>query len=169
MADTNLDAKLHLLATRVGSVCNTLKAQQVADKAELTTAIADAKLAVKNEILGGASAAYDTLKEIEDLMKANDDLVAALNAAKFVKFDIQDLSTEEQTQARANISAASSADMTAAQSTITTHGTRLDTAESDIDTLQNDLDDLETALGDLTNIDFVATFNTAYEPAQSGD
>ena len=58
MAGESLLTKLLALATRVG---NELKAL----RAEVAQQIADAKTALKNEILGGASAAYDTLKEAE--------------------------------------------------------------------------------------------------------
>ena len=43
--------------------------------------IATAKTEVKNEILGGASAAYDTLKEIQAQMEADDTAAASLTTA----------------------------------------------------------------------------------------
>lgn len=43
--------------------------------------IATAKTEVKNEILGGASAAYDTLQEIQAQMEADDTAASALTAA----------------------------------------------------------------------------------------
>ena len=43
--------------------------------------IATAKTEVKNEILGGASAAYDTLQEIQAQMEADDTAAAALTTA----------------------------------------------------------------------------------------
>ena len=43
--------------------------------------IATAKTEVKNEILGGASAAYDTLQEIQAQMEADDTAAASLTTA----------------------------------------------------------------------------------------
>lgn len=43
--------------------------------------IATAKTQVKNEILGSASAAYDTLQEIQALMEADDTATSALTTA----------------------------------------------------------------------------------------
>ena len=43
--------------------------------------IATAKTEVKNEILGGASAAYDTLQEIQAQMQADDTAAASLTTA----------------------------------------------------------------------------------------
>ena len=43
--------------------------------------IATAKTEVKNEILGGASAAYDTLQEIQAQMEADDTVASALTTA----------------------------------------------------------------------------------------
>ncbi len=65
---------------------------------------------LKNEILGGASAAYDTLLEIQNALTGDDadiaSLLSAVNAR--VRFDAaQALTTVEQGQARANIGAAS--------------------------------------------------------------
>lgn len=199
MPNDDLVSKIKLLSTRMGGVCHDLKEQADATDSAFATyrnttvpgLISDAKLEVKNDILGGAGEAYDTLKEIEDLLKSNDSLIAALQALKVVHFDAQTLTTAEQEQARTNIGAASAADVTslgdgavqytaqtktdtekgiartnigaASQADLTALTTRVGTAETDID-------NLETALGDLTDTDFVSVFNAAYTPsAQSGD
>ena len=47
----------------------------------INSKIATAKTEVKNEILGGASAAYDTLKEIQAQMEADDTAAASLTTA----------------------------------------------------------------------------------------
>ena len=47
----------------------------------INSKIATAKTEVKNEILGGASAAYDTLKEIQAQMEADDTAAATLTTA----------------------------------------------------------------------------------------
>lgn len=64
--------------------------------------------ALKNEILGGADAAYDTLLEIQQALTGNtsavDALLAAVNAR--VRYDeAQSLTVAEQTQACTNIGA----------------------------------------------------------------
>ena len=159
MANEDLTSKVTLLAQRMGGVCHDIKAQADATEAALNTYVnptAPAALtALKNEILGGASDAYDTLKEIEDFLKANDDVVEAIQALKMVKYDAQTLSVAEQTQARTNIGAASDSDLTALAGRVTT-------AEADIDSI-------EAAIGAISSADFVAAFNAAYEPAASGD
>ena len=48
---------------------------------EIDSKIATAKNEVKNEILGGASAAYDTLQEIQAQMVADDTAAASLTTA----------------------------------------------------------------------------------------
>lgn len=75
-----------------------------------------AKTAVKDELLGGASAAYDTFKELQDLLVGQDDALVALTTSlsNRVRFDeAQVLTTEQQAFARGNIGAASAADVTA--------------------------------------------------------
>lgn len=98
-------------------------------------AIEAAKVATKNELLDGAGGAYDTFKELQDLLVGNDDAVAALTTAvgNRVRFDqAQVLTSEQQGFARGNIGAASAAEVTA----------------------------LTAAVGD-TEADLVAAYNTA--------
>lgn len=71
---------------------------------------------VKNDLLNGAGAAYDTFKELQDLLVGQDDAVAALTTAvgNRVRFDqAQVLTSEQQAFARDNIGAASQADLDA--------------------------------------------------------
>lgn len=189
-----LIAQLHAFATRVGEAL-------AANKASASSDLEDALLDLKNEILGGASTALDTLKEIEDILKSNTEVDSALQALRVVNYDrsqsltstqqgtartnigaaadaevvkhsaSQGLTTTQQGNARTNIGAASNADLTTLAGRVTTnegdissHGTRLTTAEGDIDAL-------EALIGDGTDMDFVGTFNEAYEPApaSSGD
>lgn len=73
-----------------------------------------AKQAVKNDILGGAGEAYDTLKELADLITTNKDAITALQqiAGNHVRYDGDQTLTEAQkTQARKNIDAVSSAQL----------------------------------------------------------
>ena len=65
---------------------------------------------LKNELLGGASSAYDTFKELQDLFLENKDLLDELAeiAGKHVRFDIsQILTNAEKEMARRNIGAVS--------------------------------------------------------------
>ena len=162
MAGETLLSKLLALATRVGTELKALRA-------EVPQQIADAKTALKNEILGGADEAYDTLKEIQGFLETNNDTVAALQALKVVKYDAaQGLTSDEQALARSNINAADAA-------TVTTQGERLTTAESGItdhgnrlNTVETDLDSLEATIGDMTDVDFVATFEAALTAGAEG-
>lgn len=98
-------------------------------------ALEAAKTAVKTELLGGAGAAYDTFKELQDLLVGQDDAIAALTTSisNRVRFDqAQVLTTEQQGFARDNIGAAAAADLTA----------------------------LTAAVGD-TEVDLVAAYNLA--------
>lgn len=77
---------------------------------ELAGAIDDKIATLRNELLGGASSAYDTFKELQDLFLENKDLLEKLEdiAGKHVRFDVvQTLTSAEKALARANIEAAS--------------------------------------------------------------
>ena len=80
-----------------------------------------AKTAVRNSILGGASAALDTLQELADALGNDPALAATISAdlAKRVRFDAaQVLTGTERQQARDNIQAAAAADLTALSTAI---------------------------------------------------
>lgn len=74
--------------------------------------ITAAKQSVKNDLLGGAGEAYDTLKELADALVTNKDAITALQqiAQGHVQFDkVQALNDDQKKQARANIGALSAA------------------------------------------------------------
>lgn len=74
--------------------------------------ITAAKQSVKNDLLGGAGEAYDTLKELADALVTNKDAITALQqiAKGHVQFDkAQALNVDQKKQARANIGALSAA------------------------------------------------------------
>ena len=91
-----------------GSTAVTWSADKIFD------AIEAAKTAVKNDLTDGASAAMDTLKELATAL-GNDPAFAATIAtdiANRVRYDAaQTLTSPQQAQARANIGAASAADV----------------------------------------------------------
>lgn len=74
--------------------------------------ITAAKQSVKDDLLGGAGEAYDTLKELADALVTNKAAITALQqiAQGHVQFDkAQSLNDEQKKQARANIGALSAA------------------------------------------------------------
>lgn len=90
--------------------------------------------ATKDEILGGADAAYDTLLELQQAIQGDESVVSGLTTQVGNKVDFsaaQSLTDTQKAQARTNIDAAATADITA----------------------------LRTDLGDVASADFVATFN----------
>ena len=91
-----------------GSTAVTWSANKIFDSIEA------AKTAVKNELVGGAAAALDTLNELAAAL-GNDPSFAATIATEIanrVRFDAaQTLTSPQQAQARANIGAASAADV----------------------------------------------------------
>ena len=112
-----------------------------------TTKISESCAAVKNEILNGAGAAYDTLQELATLITTNQSAITALQglAAGHVKFDgAQSLTAAQKTQARANIDAASTDEVADAKKAGT------DAAAA--------LEDFKAEVGD-PHIDLVSIFN----------
>lgn len=76
----------------------------------VSQAIADSKQAVKDEILNGAGAAFDTLTELKGFIDANAGLIEGLEslAATKVSFSVaQSLTAEQKTTARTNTGSAS--------------------------------------------------------------
>lgn len=83
-----------------GATAVTWSANKIFDSIEA------AKAAVKSELIGGASAAYDTFVELQGLLEADETLTASLSDAitKRVRFDAaQTLTVAQQLQACTNI------------------------------------------------------------------
>lgn len=80
-------------------------------KSELSSTAA----AVKAELLGGAGAAYDTLKELADLIQGEQDAITAITTALSlrVRVDVnnQALTSTQQANARTNIGALSTVEL----------------------------------------------------------
>lgn len=125
-SNTAAEALTQRVAANEGAITN-LKSE-VAKKVEIDDAqasatktyssqkvdsqITAAKQAVKDDLLGGAGEAYDTLKELADALVTNKDAITALQqiAQGHVQFDkAQSLNDEQKKQARANIGALSAA------------------------------------------------------------
>ena len=125
---------------------------------KISSELTAAKTAVKNELLGGAGTAYDTLKELADLITTNASSIEALEAlaAGHVRFNAaQTLTDAQKTQARSNIGAASASDHTALANRVTT-------AEAGISANAGAISSLSSAVGSTTT-DFVAVFEAALE------
>lgn len=75
--------------------------------------VSNAAAQVKQDLLGGAGAAYDTLQELKAFIDENADVLTALNGviANCVSFvDVQSLTDEQKARARTNIMAAGKAE-----------------------------------------------------------
>lgn len=95
-----VDGKTVIVDANSASISTTFSASKI-------TSLLDA---LKADLLGGADAAFDTLKELQDAIQSDQTGIAALLAAvnARVRFDAaQALTAEEQIQARNNIGAMS--------------------------------------------------------------
>lgn len=101
-----------------GSLAVTWSADKIFDSIEA------AKTAVKNDLVGGAAAALDTLNELATALN-NDPSFATTIAGEIanrVRFDaVQTLTAGQKTQARDNIGAAAASDVTALQTGLGTY------------------------------------------------
>nr|DAQ83309.1 MAG TPA: hypothetical protein [Caudoviricetes sp.] len=141
---------------------------------KISSEITAAKQAVKDDLLNGAGAAYDTLKELGDAIDANKSAIDALKevAAGHVKYDAaQSLTNEQQKQGRDNIGAASATALTTLEGKVTTNTTGVAEAKTAATTAdgkavkaQGDVDALKKSVGN-TSTDFVALFEAALNAA----
>lgn len=189
---TTAEGKISTLETTVGNIQTSIESKSEINDAAVATnstyssskivsEITAAKQAVKNDLLDGAGAAYDTLKELGALIDTNRDAIDALEtvAAGHVVFDkAQSLTDPQKAQARTNIGAASAAEVTTLSGKVTANENALagKASKADLDTAngkiaaneaaialkasQADLAALEAKVGD-TNTNFVATFEAA--------
>lgn len=179
MADEikTLSGQISALATRVGSEMKVNKtaiaanAKAVSDLATKTAQdILDAKQAVKDDLLNGAGTAYDTLKELGDLIDANKSGIEALQglAAGHVKFDAaQELSADQKKTARDNIGALAAADLSEIEAGIAANkaateanAAAISANETAISNNATAISTLRADMGDHT-ADFVAAFEAA--------
>jgi capsid protein len=109
---TNLVSAINELRTQIESVAGVTLIDD-ANAAATSTTFSASKItglldALKADLLGGADAAFDTLKELQDAILNDQTGIAALLAAvdARVRFDAaQSLTAEEQAQTRQNIGA----------------------------------------------------------------
>ena len=145
-----INSSLTALQTKLNGIIDDASASttKVYSSSKVESQITAAKQEVKNDLLGGAGTAYDTLKELADLIATNKTAIEALQtiAAGHVKYDAAQVLTDEQkAQARTNIGAvaASEIDFTEVNNKITANTT--------------EISGLKTSLGDLST-NFVAAF-----------
>lgn len=144
------EAAITALQERLNTIINdtTASTTTVYSSSKVASEITKAKQEVKNDLLGGAGAAYDTLNELAELIESNQDAITALQnlAAGHVKYDgVQELTDAQKKQARDNINAVSQdeIDFSAIEATIASN-------KSEVDTLKAEIGDLNT--------NFVTTF-----------
>lgn len=149
---STINSALTALQTKLNGIIDDTSASttKVYSSSKVESKITAAKQEVKNDLLGGAGAAYDTLKELADLIETNKTAIEALQtiAAGHVKYDAaQVLTNEQKAQARTNIGAvaASEIDFTEVNNKIAAN--------------TKEISDLKTSLGNLST-DFVAAFET---------
>lgn len=150
-ADINAaEAAITALQERLNTIINdtTASTTTVYSSSKVDSEITKAKQEVKNDLLGGAGTAYDTLNELAELIESNQDAITALQnlAAGHVKYDdAQELTDAQKKQARDNINAVSQdeIDFSAIEATIASN-------KSEVDTLKANIGDLNT--------NFVTTF-----------
>lgn len=138
------------LQERLNTIINdtTASTSTVYSSSKVASEITKAKQEVKDDLLGGAGTAYDTLNELAELIESNQDAITALQnlAAGHVKYDgVQELTDAQKKQARDNINAVSQEeiDFSAIETTIASN-------KSEVDTLKAEIGDLNT--------NFVTTF-----------
>lgn len=157
---SGLQSRIEALESSVGSATEIDDENVSLDTTYSSSKIVDvvntAKQAVKDELLGGAGEAVDTLKELADLIATNKTAIEALEtiAGGTIRYDQEQTLTDlQKEQARANIAAAKEADVTSLQSTVTG-------LQASVSKNTTDISALTAAVGD-TTVDYVAVFEAA--------
>jgi hypothetical protein len=123
--------------------------------------IEDRLIELKENIVGGATAAYDTLQELQALLEGDAADIASLMTAvgNRVRFDAaQSLTTEQKATARTNIGAASQADLDTANANIASNTNRIGVAEGRLDAH-------DILFNNAGNYDYATAYNTALNAA----
>jgi hypothetical protein len=138
------------------SAVNAISAATVIDDSAVSTTktyssskVEDRLTAIVTGLLNGAPAAYDTLKELADKLASEDaDIMALLSGmGNRVRVDAaQTFSAGEKIQGRANIDAASQADLDLEIDKRVTLAGRVTVNEGSITSLQSDVSSLQTSV-----------------------
>lgn len=118
----------------------------------------------RNGILGGASAAYDTLIELQNFLQTDASQIAGLLTAVGNKVDFaaaQSLTAGQQTQARSNIGAAAASDLATLTTTVNGHTTTLSSYGTRITNVETSAANNAQLISDAAAYDYAAAFNTA--------
>lgn len=149
-AITQLQTDLGALRDQVAAATNindsAVSTTTTYSSSKIVSEINAAKQAVKNDLLDGAGEAYDTLKELGAAIEANKGLIEAFEevAAGHVKFDgAQSLTDTQKEQARSNIGAAASADLSALDTRVGTSEGKITTVEGKVSTLEGKMTTVE--------------------------
>lgn len=147
---STINSALTALQTKLNGIIDDTSASttKVYSSSKVESKITAAKQEVKNDLLGGAGAAYDTLKELADLIETNKTAITALQtiAAGHVKYDAAQVLTDEQkAQARTNIGAVAASEINFTE------------VNNKIAANTKEISGLKTSLGNLST-DFVAAF-----------
>lgn len=97
---------------------------------------------VKTALLGGAGEAFDTLKELADLIEDNKELIESLQelAGAHIRYDAaQELSPEQKSQARSNIGAADNTEYQATKTAVGTLTNLTTSAKTDLVSALNEV------------------------------
>ncbi|MHC2016317.1 hypothetical protein [Methylobacterium sp. CM6247] len=109
-AINEVKAQANSLAASGGATINdasTSSTTQTYSIDKIRSELSSTAASVKNEILGGAGAAYDTLKELQDLLTGEQSAIDAINTAlgNRLRVDVanQSLTTTQQANGRTNL------------------------------------------------------------------
>ena len=166
VAVNELKAAIDAVQTNIGAQINdeSNDTSHTWSGSKISTEISTKCQEVKDALLGGAGDAYDTLKELADLIETNEDAITALQelAGAHVRYDqAQELEPSQQTQARSNIGAAAAADVGTVSSLTTTEKTNLVGAVNEVKT------QADKGVSDAAAAASAATAQSAAEAAQS--
>lgn len=126
--------------------------------------IEDRLAAIRDGIIGGASAAYDTLLELQQFLQSDDSQLASLLTAVGNKVDFvatQTLTSTQQGIARTNIAAAAQSDMTTAQANIVTNASNITALTTRMTTAETNITANATLIANAAAFDYATAFNTA--------
>lgn len=142
---------------------------------KIDSEIIAASQAVKDDLLGGAGEAYDTLLELAELIQENQASIDTLKAlaAGHVKYDdTQNMTDAQKAQARANIGAASSADSTALAGRVTAveaesaqQGISVTEVSGRVGACETGIAEVNASIGDV-NTDFVSAFEASLSSSE---
>ena len=171
---TSLVLAINELKAAIGSIDLTALIDDSKTATNLTwssTKITSAITAAVTDLINGAPETLDTLKELADAIENNQDAISALQeiASGHVKYDgEQTLTTEQKAQARTNIDAVSSAQLTAVETKADNAQADANTNKASIGTLASLNTTAKTSLVDAVN-EVKTTADTAYSTANSAD